>query len=879
MTEGMAFAHTALTALLVTAGIASAAPVETMRFDSGLRVAIYPDPNARVVAVSAVVGAGRVHDPEGAEGAAHLLEHLWYRSTDGAGTPVNARMTAAGCVFNAWTSDAHTLYTADCPPEQIDLLLTLESSRLNHPLAGITEAHVALEAGVTSHEEEERLQHPENLIWREIHRALYRADHPVNQREDRARMRFEHLALQHLTDFAEAQYTPDNTSIAITGPFAVDDIRDRLAERFGPTSRPGEPRERPVRPPARRAIRLAPREVALDIEAPFVVLTWDVPVPDALTGTLMSDLIASRMGLMTVFRDDVLGLDCRHESGGLAAPLVCRIALSDDTDAAELAQWLRYSVVDLWKGRGARSLKKRVVPIRSHIQVGIRAGRDWQAGRARTMAVSLYLRDDPAPWGPALARLEKITARDVLQLARTWMSPDAASILIVRPGGQIERDIVPRQEAVELPDAPPVRLVRTPPALVTEERTLANGMRLLAIQRRDSEMFTALVRMRRDRPSAGGTSDLVDLIAMPALSHEWRVGVVLNNVGTADGEVHDARSLAADSVFALVSLRDALERRSLVYGAMDRVLGRESQSVYLAQQRPGYWADALVDAALYPGQVGTYRPLADRVGEVDRARREALAQELQRRSRSDNAELVMVGPAVPEAQLDWAEGAFASWEGGGPSTEPERQERALPSPQVFVIDDPEAVSADVHLGCPVTPDLAGSQVLEVALSRLLMERLRYRTGLSYYPAAVVDGQGDRGALHLYATVSPGVAGEVITHMKQAIREVADGLDPSQLALARTGARASFDPRSRPPAEAAYLALSDVRMATAAGLAEHGDRLSEVDEIALASAVEGCVDHAVIAVTGPAETLAESVQGSIHIERLALSEVAERLLSP
>ena len=105
-----------------------------------MRLLLDEDPHATAAGAVSIVTGGSSADPVGAEGLAHLVEHLAYRAVDpatpgaGAGEPSGNRrdrLTRLGAV----ASNAHT--THDClifyelgPTARLDALLTLATSRL-----------------------------------------------------------------------------------------------------------------------------------------------------------------------------------------------------------------------------------------------------------------------------------------------------------------------------------------------------------------------------------------------------------------------------------------------------------------------------------------------------------------------------------------------------------------------------------------------------------------------------------------------------------------------------------------------------------------------------------------------------------------------------
>ena len=126
-------------------------------FPSGLRVVFQEDHTQPIVSATMVIDRGSTADPEGREGIAHLVEHLWFRSkhkdTQGNELPkVWDLLREMGANLNAFTSSDNTTYMTVVPKEQVRALMRLEGLRLREAVAGVTDEVIKVEREVVRNE-------------------------------------------------------------------------------------------------------------------------------------------------------------------------------------------------------------------------------------------------------------------------------------------------------------------------------------------------------------------------------------------------------------------------------------------------------------------------------------------------------------------------------------------------------------------------------------------------------------------------------------------------------------------------------------------------------------------------------------------------------
>lgn len=214
---------------------------------SGLVVVLEQDFYAKTAGVVSVIRGGASADPPGAEGLAHLVEHLTFRAVDAVPEkplPLSASALAprvsrrerlihhAATVVNGLTSpDAMTFYEF-APPTRLPWLIELEAARLIDPLAGIDQAILAIERRTIASEHELR-DDPRSGQWasRQLFPLLFPSGHPYARAVDGTSKSRSLLTLAQAHAYVSENFRPERMTLLVTAPSAtitLKEVIDRL---------------------------------------------------------------------------------------------------------------------------------------------------------------------------------------------------------------------------------------------------------------------------------------------------------------------------------------------------------------------------------------------------------------------------------------------------------------------------------------------------------------------------------------------------------------------------------------------------------------------------------------------------------------------------
>jgi len=323
-------------------------PVVEHVLENGMRFLLLPRPGAPTIAFVTHIGVGSVHDPAGATGTSHILEHLLFKGTTTIGTRdlgaelglftvmdaaqdslallgdrrsgaaaddaarLESRIRAledSARVFtvpgefdeiltrsgarglNATTGYEATEYTVSLPANRAKLWFVLEADRMRN--AVFREFYA--ERSVVAEERRTRVESSPGAMLFEAHlREAFRT-HPYGVLPIGRMEEIESLTRPGVREHFQRYYGPGNTTVAIVGAFEPDSAIAWAEDYFGPLP-PGDaaPASSAVEPPQTEGRTL---EVALDAE-PVLRVSWKVPGaahPDAPALAMLANvLVGSR---------------------------------------------------------------------------------------------------------------------------------------------------------------------------------------------------------------------------------------------------------------------------------------------------------------------------------------------------------------------------------------------------------------------------------------------------------------------------------------------------------------------------------------------------------------------------------------------------------
>jgi zinc protease len=401
--------------------------------DNGLTVLVRQDRSAPVVAIVTYVKAGYFDESDDVVGIAHVLEHMYFKGTPTRGVGEIARQTkAVGGYLNAGTIYDHTSYYTVLPSSGFAAGLDVQFDAYANSLIDADE--LARELEVIIQEAKRKSDNPGAVATETLYELLHDR-HRIRRWRIGREPGLRALDRDAMMKFYRNYYHPGNTVLSIVGDVDPDEVMREVRQRYGALPA-GEP-ARDVGPVEEAPAGFRYREWTGDIGQSQVAMGWRTPATlDPVTPAL--DLLATVLGggrasrLYRAVRErklassvsaydytpTSLGVFVVHaetppERAAEAARAIWAQLRSIRDDGVTEAELLRAK--RLYESRWVRRLED--MEGQANYIAEWEALGDWRKG------------------DEYLARVLATTPEEITTLARRYLDPDQAGIVVYRPEG------------------------------------------------------------------------------------------------------------------------------------------------------------------------------------------------------------------------------------------------------------------------------------------------------------------------------------------------------------------------------------------------------------------------------------------------------------
>jgi zinc protease len=805
------------------------AQIRAVTLQSGMLVVLEQDPYATSAGVVTVVRGGGSADPAGAEGLAHLVEHLTFRAIDGtSGTPLPLAVDrspaasketrrekliryAAAEVNGLTSADAITFF-AFAPTSRLNWLLELEAARIANPLAGVTDADVALERQVIGNESQLR-DDPRLGLWASsrIYPRLFPADHPYARGLNGTPDSRNRLTLAEARAYAASNFRPERTTLLVSAPIAMTSLEE-IVQRLPPglVGDANHPIARAVDADA-GPLPEPPAAGLLQEDSPLSTtqlwVGWTLPGGFAIDGAaeaLLSRWVQEDLDLNELKQGEphIRQVRAFLIPGQKASAMLIRVLLDDGADPEKVARVVSRRVSSLWTREPAqRPLLER---LEATLDTEIELDELPQAARAVEQA-------QMAAFGRTLLR-----RADTIAAAATIDTADLATFAFRYLDQRRSRAVLFTPTAVTVP-APAAGRQALRPAALGSSGLFASAaawdpMELPGVSRPVGQVvvrqmasgLTVIVARRRAAAAVawlgfhGGYSDadpplLVELALRirPDAVEAPRHHALSSRAATRDASIETLEFPPADLEPALATL---FAKATI---AASKWPAPEQMAAFLAAVKGD--ADSATeeaDAAFWRALFGEH-PLARAVSAADGARltRGELDRWTGRVYNLRNAALVVVGDVDPDAVYRYA--AAYVQEVKSPASSVAVPALTPPHPRPATTEHVETVVtarpgrlADVRMACLLPPmtaaDRADYETFRLAIQERLDSALRYERADGYGVSVAFDWlRGGTTYLQILTFVDADVLAETLAALRaEWVRWGRSGFNAGELNVGR-----------------------------------------------------------------------------------------------
>jgi len=398
--------------------------------DNGLKVLLLESHKSPSVTFQIWYRVGSRNEQDGKSGLSHFLEHMMFKGTDKIAPEEYPRVIAKnGGRSNAFTSTDHTVYFATMSREKIGIAIEMEADRM---------ANARLDGGYFEQEkkvimEERRLRTEDNPVsaLAEVTGAVAYTVHPYRRPVIGWMGDIQSLSREDLHKHYQTYYAPNNAFIVMVGDFSTDEILEKIRAAFGSIPRGPEPPKVEIQEPPQRGERRV--SLKKEAELPFLLLYYHVPNlkhPDSFALDLLATILAggrsSRLYQDLVYQKRIArSVDADY--GGLAADATVFSVTAEVMPDKEPLDVERAIDSLLGRVRAESVTERELEKAKNQIEAAFIFGQDSVFGQA--MRLGQY--ESVGGWRHLeeyIAGIRKVTAADVLRVAKQYLDPDRRTV-------------------------------------------------------------------------------------------------------------------------------------------------------------------------------------------------------------------------------------------------------------------------------------------------------------------------------------------------------------------------------------------------------------------------------------------------------------------
>ncbi len=396
---------------------------------NGLRILLISDTSAPVAGCMVTYHVGSRNEAIGFTGATHMLEHLMFNGSSKfpkESGKVTDFLEAKGALLNATTFFDRTNYYEVLPMEHLPLAITFEADRMR--TAFIREEDRSKEMTVVRNEFERGENDPHEALEKQLWAVAYQA-HPYHHSTIGWRSDIEEVPIERLQQFYDEFYWPDNATVTIAGNFDQREVLELVQQTFG--QHPRAPKPYPAmytKEPAQEGER---RAIVKRSGADIVGIAHKIPEgnhPD-MAALLVLDSILSNGKTSRLYRglvDTRKALEVNVLLYQLHDPsLVITFAtLTPDTPH----QVVEKKIKDIYEEIKTKGVTAKEL---SFAKRAIRVANSQQRDGLYSLLSSLNEDLATGDWTRFVTlphQIEKVTAKDVQRVARTYFVDDQSTV-------------------------------------------------------------------------------------------------------------------------------------------------------------------------------------------------------------------------------------------------------------------------------------------------------------------------------------------------------------------------------------------------------------------------------------------------------------------
>jgi zinc protease len=422
--------------LFGAAALAKDAPRATsFVLDNGMKVIVEEDHDIPNVAMYFFFRVGSRNERPGITGISHFFEHMMFNGAKKYGPKqFDVEMEKAGGHNNAYTTRDLTVYTDWFPRSALRLMLDMEADRIQN--LAFDPKIIESERGVVYSERQTRTDNSNfGTIYEQLNAAAYTA-HPYQWPVVGWASDIKAWTMDDLKSHFRMGYAPNNCTVVIVGDVSKEEIANLTKEFLGPIPRHDPPPPvRTVEPEQKGERRV---QVLKQAQLPIQLFSYHVPnssspdfMPLQVLGTVLSEGRSSRL-YKSMVDQKPLAISVAHFMSPQLDPgqIIFIVNPRAGVDSAVTEKAL---FDELEKIRSAEIGTEELQKARNLMLTDLFREMKTISGRANLLGTYDIYHGGFDKLYSAEAEIEKVTAADVMRVAKKYFVPTNRTVSTLVP--------------------------------------------------------------------------------------------------------------------------------------------------------------------------------------------------------------------------------------------------------------------------------------------------------------------------------------------------------------------------------------------------------------------------------------------------------------
>jgi zinc protease len=779
-------------------------PYQKFVLDNGLTLIVHEDDKAPIVAVNIWYHVGSKNEVPGRTGFAHLFEHLMFQGSENYDDEYLLFLQQLGATnLNATTWFDRTNYFETIPKNALDTVLWLESDRMGHFAAAITQAKLDEQRGVVQNEKRQSENQPYGMVWSQMLKQLFPDGHPYSWETIGSMEDLEAASIDDVREWFDTYYGPNNAVLAIAGDVDAQEVLKKVTKYFGDIP-PGPPLSKPIEwipeHTTERRQTIQDRVPQARLYKAWTGPRWgtDEAVQLSIATHILSSGKNSRLYERLAYTDQtVTDIDMASfalEIAGityLAATAQTGVALADIelTINEEIDRFID-------DGPTREELERAKTQMRAGFLRGIeRIG--GSSGKAGILAQNMVYGGSPRKYKDYLAAIDTASAKDIRLVTDKWIGRNAF-ITEVHPYPELTA-ATDGADRSSPPETGPAPAVRFPPFARTR---LDNGLEVIFIERNDVPLIEMSLQLdagyAADQFSREGTTAMA--MAMLDEGTDKRSALEISEALMSLGANLHAGASLDDATIRMSALTENLDASLEIFAdvilspafpeaELERLRRTTLARIEQEKTRPVSMALRIMPRLLYGADHAYGQPLtgSGTTASVKAITRNDLETFHQTWFKPNNATLVIVGNADRDTLMEDIEKLFGKWRAGDVPEKSLTTQAIEREHTLYLIDRPGADQSVIFAGQLIppraNPDEIAIQSMNDILGGLSSARinmnLREDKGWAYGARSLIVGARGARPLLVYAPVQTDKTRESIAEIMAEFEAIITDRPPTE----------------------------------------------------------------------------------------------------